>query len=54
VLATNTSRLDVNEIAASTSRPASVIGLHFFSPANVMRLGGRAAGRRRRRSSSPR
>ncbi|MEJ8839394.1 3-hydroxyacyl-CoA dehydrogenase NAD-binding domain-containing protein [Ramlibacter sp. AN1133] len=38
VLATNTSRLDVNEIAASTSRPASVIGLHFFSPANVMRL----------------
>lgn len=38
VLATNTSRLDVNEIAGSTSRPASVIGLHFFSPANVMRL----------------
>ncbi|WP_280156479.1 3-hydroxyacyl-CoA dehydrogenase NAD-binding domain-containing protein [Piscinibacter sp. XHJ-5] len=38
VLATNTSRLDVNEIADSTSRPASVIGLHFFSPANVMRL----------------
>ncbi|MET0542775.1 MAG: 3-hydroxyacyl-CoA dehydrogenase NAD-binding domain-containing protein, partial [Variovorax sp.] len=38
VLATNTSRLDVNEIAASTSRPSSVIGLHFFSPANVMRL----------------
>jgi 3-hydroxyacyl-CoA dehydrogenase len=38
VLASNTSRLDVNEIAASTSRPASVIGLHFFSPANVMRL----------------
>ena len=38
VLATNTSRLDVNEIAASTSRPQSVIGLHFFSPANVMRL----------------
>jgi 3-hydroxyacyl-CoA dehydrogenase len=38
VLATNTSRLDVDEIAASTSRPSSVIGLHFFSPANVMRL----------------
>jgi 3-hydroxyacyl-CoA dehydrogenase len=38
VLATNTSRLDVDEIAASTARPASVIGLHFFSPANVMRL----------------
>ena len=38
ILATNTSRLDVNEIARSTTRPASVIGLHFFSPANVMRL----------------
>lgn len=38
ILATNTSRLDVNEIAAATSRPESVIGLHFFSPANVMRL----------------
>ncbi|WP_346006794.1 3-hydroxyacyl-CoA dehydrogenase NAD-binding domain-containing protein [Janibacter terrae] len=38
VLATNTSRLDVDEIAASTSRPADVIGLHFFSPANVMKL----------------
>ncbi len=38
VLATNTSYLDVNEIARSTGRPASVLGLHFFSPANVMRL----------------
>jgi 3-hydroxyacyl-CoA dehydrogenase len=38
VLATNTSTLDVNEIAATTSRPPSVVGLHFFSPANVMRL----------------
>ena len=38
VLASNTSALDLNEIAASTSRPESVIGLHFFSPANVMRL----------------
>jgi 3-hydroxyacyl-CoA dehydrogenase len=38
VLATNTSRLDVDEIARATHRPASVIGLHFFSPANVMRL----------------
>ena len=38
VLATNTSYLDVNEIAAATSRPEDVIGLHFFSPANVMRL----------------
>ncbi|HEY5146801.1 MAG TPA: 3-hydroxyacyl-CoA dehydrogenase NAD-binding domain-containing protein, partial [Polyangiaceae bacterium] len=38
ILATNTSTLDVNEIAQSTSRPEQVIGLHFFSPANVMRL----------------
>ena len=38
VLATNTSYLDVNEIAAATSRPADVAGLHFFSPAHVMRL----------------
>ncbi|HVS64147.1 MAG TPA: 3-hydroxyacyl-CoA dehydrogenase NAD-binding domain-containing protein [Thermoanaerobaculia bacterium] len=38
ILATNTSALDVDEIAASTDRPADVIGLHFFSPANVMRL----------------
>jgi len=38
ILATNTSRLDVDEIARCTSRPASVIGLHFFSPAHVMRL----------------
>ncbi len=38
ILATNTSYLNVNEIAACTSRPESVIGLHFFSPANVMRL----------------
>lgn len=38
VLATNTSALDVNAIAAATGRPESVIGTHFFSPANVMRL----------------
>ena len=38
ILATNTSTLDVDEIAAATSRPESVIGTHFFSPANVMRL----------------
>lgn len=38
VLATNTSYLDVNEIAAATRRPADVIGLHFFSPAHVMKL----------------
>ncbi len=38
ILATNTSYLDVNEIAAVTSRPEFVLGTHFFSPANVMRL----------------
>ena len=38
VLATNTSALDVNEIASATSRPEAVIGMHFFSPANVMRM----------------
>ena len=38
ILATNTSTLDVNVIAASTSRPEQVIGTHFFSPANVMKL----------------
>jgi 3-hydroxyacyl-CoA dehydrogenase len=38
ILATNTSYLDVNEIAARTGRPGYVLGLHFFSPANVMRL----------------
>jgi 3-hydroxyacyl-CoA dehydrogenase len=38
ILATNTSYLDVNEIAAATSRPQDVIGLHFFSPAHVMKL----------------
>lgn len=38
VLATNTSTLDINEIATATSRPGSVVGMHFFSPANVMRL----------------
>ena len=38
ILATNTSYLDVNEIAAATTRPGDVIGLHFFSPAHIMRL----------------
>ena len=38
ILATNTSTLDVDQIAAVTSRPQDVIGTHFFSPANVMRL----------------
>ncbi len=38
VLATNTSYLDVDALAAATDRPESVLGMHFFSPANVMRL----------------
>jgi 3-hydroxyacyl-CoA dehydrogenase len=38
VLATNTSTLDVDEIARATARPQDVLGMHFFSPANVMRL----------------
>jgi 3-hydroxyacyl-CoA dehydrogenase len=38
VLASNTSTLDIDEIASVTARPGMVIGLHFFSPANVMRL----------------
>lgn len=38
ILASNTSYLDVNEIAAATSRPQDVLGMHFFSPANIMKL----------------
>ena len=38
VLATNTSALNVDEIASATTRPDAVVGMHFFSPANVMRL----------------
>jgi 3-hydroxyacyl-CoA dehydrogenase len=38
ILATNTSTLDLNRIAAFTQRPQDVVGLHFFSPANVMKL----------------
>lgn len=38
ILATNTSTLDIDEIALSTGRPDDVIGLHFFSPAHIMRL----------------
>ena len=38
ILASNTSTLSIDEIASATSRPESVIGMHFFSPANVMRL----------------
>ena len=56
MLATNTSTLDVDEIASATRRPESVIGMHFFSPANVMRLLENVRGdksRRRRRSPPP-
>jgi 3-hydroxyacyl-CoA dehydrogenase len=38
ILATNTSSLDVNKLADATGRPQDVVGLHFFSPANVMKL----------------
>ena len=38
ILASNTSYLNVNEIAASISRPGDVVGMHFFSPANIMKL----------------
>lgn len=38
ILASNTSTLNIDEIASATARPASIIGTHFFSPANVMRL----------------
>ncbi len=38
ILSTNTSRLDINELARGVSNPGRVVGLHFFSPANVMRL----------------
>jgi len=38
ILASNTSYLSIDEIAASTSRPQDVVGMHFFSPANVMKL----------------
>ena len=45
ILASNTSTLDLDEIAATTKRPGDVVGLHFFSPANVMRLLEIVAGR---------
>jgi 3-hydroxyacyl-CoA dehydrogenase len=38
ILATNTSTLDIDEIASATARPSTVLGTHFFSPANVMKL----------------
>jgi 3-hydroxyacyl-CoA dehydrogenase len=46
VLATNTSTLDVDAIAEATARPSDVIGMHFFSPAHVMRLVEIVRGRR--------
>jgi 3-hydroxyacyl-CoA dehydrogenase len=46
ILATNTSTLDIDAIAASTSRPGSVVGTHFFRPANVMKLLENVRGRR--------
>src|SRR3984885_12192119 len=46
ILATNTSTLDIDRIADSTSRPAQVVGTHFFSPAHVMRLLENVRGRR--------
>ncbi len=46
ILATNTSTLDIDAIAASTSRPGQVVGTHFFSPAQVMRLLENVRGRR--------
>jgi 3-hydroxyacyl-CoA dehydrogenase len=46
ILATNTSTLDIDAIAACTSRPGSVVGTHFFSPANVMKLLENVRGRR--------
>ncbi len=53
ILASNTSYLNVDEIASVTSRPESVIGMHFFSPANVMRSW-RWYGPKRRRNRSSR
>ena len=46
ILASNTSYLDIDEIAAVTQRPGDVVGLHFFSPANVMRATSRAVSAR--------
>ena len=49
ILATNTSTLDIDEIARATNRPQDVVGMHFFSPANVMKLLENVRGKKRRR-----
>jgi 3-hydroxyacyl-CoA dehydrogenase len=49
ILATNTSYLNIDEVAEECSRPANVIGLHFFNPANAMRLVEVVPGRLQRR-----
>ena len=54
ILASNTSTLDVNKIAAFTKRPQDVIGTHFFSPANVMKLLEVVRGEDRRRRAGHR
>jgi len=54
ILATNTSGLNIDEIASVTKRPQDVIGLHFFSPANVMKLLEIVRATTRPRTSSPR
>ena len=54
ILASNTSTLDIDAIASVTSRPSAVVGLHFFSPAAVMRLLEIVRGARRRPTSLPR
>ncbi len=53
ILASNTSTLNIDEIASATSRPNMVIGTHFFSPANVMRLLEVVRGRASSTRSSP-
>lgn len=53
ILASNTSYLDIDEIAAVTKRPEDVVGMHFFSPANVMKLLEVVRGKRPPRTCSP-
>jgi 3-hydroxyacyl-CoA dehydrogenase len=53
ILASNTSYLDIDAIAAATARPEAVLGMHFFSPANVMKLLEVVRGAKTARTSSP-